>query len=101
MGTWAAGARLKRACGRFPAGANRRAGFIEGEFIVSDDVKGRAPERPVGLPLTRFALVGLILLSLLATFASAPAAPAPPKGTLESIVILYHSDVGGKVEPCG
>lgn len=68
---------------------------------MSDDVKARAPDRPAGLLLTGFALVGLILLSLLATFASAPAAPAPPKGTLESIVMLYHSDVGGKVEPCG
>jgi len=92
---------LKRACGHLPAGADRRAGFIEGMFIVSDGVKGCAMVRPAGLPVTHLVLVLLTLISLLAAFASVPAVLAAPKGTLESIVILYHSDVGGKVDPCG
>jgi hypothetical protein len=92
---------LKRVCGRLPAGTERRAGFIEGMFIVSDGVKGCAMDRPWGLPVTHLALVLLTLISLLAAFFSVPAARSAPQGTLESIVILYHSDVGGKVEPCG
>jgi hypothetical protein len=92
---------LKRACGRFPAGADRRAGFTEGMFIVSDGVKRCVTDRPAGLPVTRLALVLLTLISLLAAFANVPATLAAPQGTSESIVILYHSDVGGKVEPCG
>jgi len=70
-------------------------------FIVSDGVKRCVTGRPAGLPVTRLALVLSILISLLAAFASVPAAMAAPQGTWESIVILYHSDVGGKVEPCG
>lgn len=76
-------------------------GFIEGMFIVSDGVKGYAMDRPGGLPVTHLALVLLTLISLLAAFFSVPAALSAPQGTLESIVVLYHSDVGGKVEPCG
>ncbi len=70
-------------------------------FIVSDGVKGCAMDRPGGLPVTHLALVLLALISLLAAFASVPAALSAAQGTLEPIVILYHSDVGGKVEPCG
>ncbi|MHB8078962.1 MAG: hypothetical protein ACYDIE_06890 [Candidatus Krumholzibacteriia bacterium] len=66
---------------------------------MSDGVKGRVTDRPSGLQWTRFAL--LVLVGLLAALAGAPAAVAAERGTWESIVLLYHSDVGGKVEPCG
>ena len=70
-------------------------------FIVSDGVKGCAMDRTGGLSVTHLALVLLALISLFAAFFRVPAALTAPQGTLESIVILYHSDVGGKVEPCG
>lgn len=70
-------------------------------FIVNDGVKGCAMDRPGGLSVMHLALVLWTLISLLAAFVSVPAVRSAPQGTLESIVILYHSDVGGKVEPCG
>lgn len=70
-------------------------------FIVSDGLKGCVTDRPAGRPLARLALVLSILAGLLAAGAGLPAAAAAPQGTMESIVLLYHSDVGGKVEPCG
>jgi len=62
---------------------------------------GRGAGPWAGLPPARLVLVLSILAALLAAVAAASAAPAAPKGTWESIVLLYHSDVGGKVEPCG
>ncbi len=70
--------------------------YSEGMFIVNDGVKGRAMDRPGGLSVMHLALVLSTLISLLAACVSVPAVRSAPQGTLESIVILYHSDVGGK-----
>lgn len=67
--------------------------------IVSDGVKGCQTGRPRGLLPACLALVCLICL--LATCVGADSVPAAQQKGWESVVILYHSDVGGKVEPCG
>lgn len=68
--------------------------------IVSDGVKGCRTGRPAGLLRICLALIGLICL-LAACAVAAPATPQTTPKKWESITLLYHSDVGGKIEPCG
>jgi len=50
-------------------------------------------------------LLILLLLCALALVAPAARAPGAPPAAAdeawEKVVVLYHSDVGGKIEPCG
>lgn len=56
------------------------------------------PAPPAGLLI----LLLLCALALVAPAARAPGAPpAAADEAWEKVVVLYHSDVGGKIEPCG
>lgn len=67
---------------------------------MSDGVQGCATDRPRGLTWTRLVLL-LLLVGLLVTATGIAMAAAGERVTWQPIVLLYHSDVGGKVEPCG
>jgi hypothetical protein len=60
-----------------------------------------ADARVRALPGALLLLVLLALLALLAQPGGATPGKLPPKPNWSSVTVLYNSDVGGKIEPCG
>lgn len=65
-----------------------------------------SPSKPGGprrRPARVAALLLVLLLAALAAPALGPGAPATARAAdeWEKVVVLYHSDVGGKTDPCG